>query len=55
MSLMKEEATRMATALDDYDHLFVVGIGAGDGSGAEIEIRDERAGLHYTIGSHADY
>jgi hypothetical protein len=55
MSSMKQEAVRMATALDDYEHLRVVGLRAVDARGAEIEIRDERAGLHYTIGSHADY
>ena len=55
MALMKQEAVRMATALDDYEHLRVVGLRAVDVRGAEIEIRDERAGLHYTIGSHTGY
>ena len=53
MSLMKQEG--LVTALDDYEQLRVTDIRAVGPGGVEIDMRDERSGLDYTIASHADY
>jgi hypothetical protein len=55
MSLMEQDAIRMAAALDDYEWVQVIDIRGDDASGVEIDIRDERLGLDYEIASHADY
>lgn len=55
MSLLEQEAVRMAAALDDYELVSVTDIGGSSESGHWLTIRDERFGLCYEIGSHADY
>ena len=55
MPLLEQEATRMAAALDDYDHVSVSDIGGSEESGYWLHITDQRFGLTYEIDSHADY
>ncbi len=55
MSLLEQEATRMASALDDYEHVSVSDIGGTEESGYWLCVTDERLGLGYEIASHADY
>ncbi|MGH2819323.1 MAG: hypothetical protein ACRDJ5_01575 [Actinomycetota bacterium] len=55
MSFLEQEATRMATALDDYEHVSVADIGGTEESGYWLRVRDERLGIAYEIASHADY
>jgi hypothetical protein len=55
MPLLEQEATRMAAALDDYEHVSVSDIGGKDESGYWLWITDERFDLTYEIDCHADY
>jgi len=55
MSLIEQDAIRMAAALEDYELVRVTDIRGDDAGGLEIDVRDERFGMDYEIGSHADY
>lgn len=55
MSLIEREATRMATAINDYDFLSVVGVGGDESTGYKVTLLDERFDLQYEIGSHFEY
>jgi hypothetical protein len=55
MPLLEQEATRMAGALDDYEHVAVTDVGGTEESGYWLHITDQRFGLTYAITSHADY
>ena len=54
-SLPEQDALRLAQALDDYELVHVADIGGNDGTGYWLHITDDRFGLTYQIGSHADY
>ena len=55
MSLLEQEAVRMASALDDYEHLRVSEIGGTEEAGYWLLVTDERLGLRYEIASHCDH
>lgn len=55
MSLLEQDAVRLAAALSDYELVSVTDIGGTDESGHWLAIRDERFGLDYEISSHAGY
>jgi hypothetical protein len=55
MSLIEKDANRMATAIDDYDFLSVIGVGGDESAGYKVTLLDERFGLQYEIGSHFEY
>lgn len=55
MSLLEQEATRMAAALDDYDHVSVTDIGGWGPIGFWLVVRDERFDISYEMASHCDY
>jgi hypothetical protein len=55
MSLLEQEATRMAAALDDYEYLSVNDIGGTEASGYWLTVQDERFRLEFKIDSHTDY
>ncbi len=55
MPLLEQEATRMAAALDDYEHVSVVRVAPRDSEHAVIEVTDERFDCDFEIASHCDY
>ncbi|MFN2489138.1 MAG: hypothetical protein ABR529_05280 [Actinomycetota bacterium] len=55
MSLLEQDANRMAAVLDDYESLKVTDIGGTEESGYWLCVTDERFGLAYEIASHAEY
>ncbi len=55
MSLLEKDAVRLAEALDHNELVSVTDIGGTDEFGYWFTVRDERFGLKYEIGSHADY
>jgi hypothetical protein len=55
MSLLEQEATRMAAALDDYEHVRVSDLGGSEESAYWLCVTDERLDIGYEIACHADY
>jgi hypothetical protein len=55
MPLLEPEATRMAAALDDYEHVSVREVREREPGFFRIEFTDERFCCDYVISSHFDY